>query len=505
MSGWPEHPAVHEVFTWVWLDGLGQAAGHPVTLDGVPEHAWDELAPPGIDAVWLMGVWERSDAGAAIARQHPAMRADAESALPGLVDDDIVGSAYCVRDYRVDPRLGGDRGLAAARARLAERGVRLVLDLVPNHVAPDHRWVSEHPEYFVLGTPDDIVQDPDAFVQVGDHVIARGRDPYFPAWPEVLQLDASHPGLRRAMADLVVGLTDRCDGLRCDMAMLLLDDVVARTWGDRISGDLDDDLAAGFWPQVIGAARAARPDFVFWAEAYWGLEPALLESGFDACYDKELYDRVVLGGSAPEIRSHLAASVTSGDRAVRFVENHDEPRAASLLARERHLAALVTTFTLPGVALLHEGEADGRRVHVPVTLGRRPTEQPDPALRAGVADLLGAVDAGVRTGEWQLAEVEGWPDNHSSEQLAAWTWTSMSSRHLVVVNLGDQPADGRVRLPWADLGPGTVGLVDLLTGVAYTRDGDELSSDGLYVARGGFGAHVFRLDEPSGEDQSNAP
>ena len=331
-----------------------------------------------------MGVWERSPLGAAIARSTPSMVEPQRAALDDATDADVVGSAYCIRDYVVDPRLGGDEALAAARAALAARGVRLVLDFVPNHVAPDHPWVRSRPELFVHGSRDDLERDPASFLEIDGRVFARGRDPYFPAWPEVAPARciqccvASRPPPNSSPA-----LTDRCDGLRCDMAMLMLDDVFHRTWGDRasghrMSGPPAPDGGRGYWPTVIGAARAIRPDFAFWAEAYWDLEPVLLDQGFDACYDKRLYDLLVRRAPAGEVRAHVAAPPELQRRTVRFVENHDEPRAAAVFDGAQHRAALVSVFTLPGVALLHEGEADGRRVRVPVTLGRRPLESPIP-------------------------------------------------------------------------------------------------------------------------------
>ena len=236
MKPWPSDPLLHEIFTWVWLADLSERYGRTVSLGDVPDEVWDDVARAGIDAVWLMGVWERSPVGAAIARSNPSMRASQREALPDGNDADVVGSAYCVRSYTCDPGLGGEAGLAAARAALAARGVRLVLDLVPNHVAPDHPWVTEHPEYFITGTEDDLVHNPSSFLELEGTVFACGRDPYFPAWPEVLQLDASSPELRAAMASLVAGLVTRCDALRCDMAMLVLDDVIERTWGRRAEG-----------------------------------------------------------------------------------------------------------------------------------------------------------------------------------------------------------------------------------------------------------------------------
>ncbi|MBS1119235.1 MAG: alpha amylase [Deltaproteobacteria bacterium] len=492
------NPIVHEIFTWVWLADLSSLHGREITLGNVPDEVWDDVARPGIDFVWLMGVWKRSPLGAQIARTHPSMQAAHRAALPGLADADVVGSAYCVADYVVDRRLGGESGLALARAALARRGVRLVLDLVPNHVAPDHPWVHDHPEFFIEGTPADLAREPHAYLQIGDRVLACGRDPYFPAWPEVLQLDASHVGLRAAMVELVAGLTRRCDGVRCDMAMLVLDDVFARTWGDRASGGPHPDGGRGYWPRIIGATRHVRPDFAFWAEAYWDLEPVLLEQGFDACYDKRLYDRLVQGSvegaiDVASVRAHLGADLGHQRRTIRFVENHDEPRAASLLDPAAHRAALAAVFTLPGIALLHEGEADGRRIRIPVTLGRRPAEPPDLELRAFVALLLAALAGGMRRGVWSLAPIRGWPDNASAERLLGWTWTAADHRHLVVVNPTAARADGRVGIPWTDLEGRTIRLDDLLSGQRFEREGGPLASDGLYVALEGHGVHCFQV------------
>jgi Alpha amylase, catalytic domain len=490
-TGWPRNPVVHEIFTWVWLADLGRATGRAMTLADVPDDVWDDVARPGIDAVWLMGVWERSPSGAAIARSEPSMVDAQRAALDDATDDDVVGSAYCIRDYVVDPRLGGDDALAVARAALAARGVRLVLDFVPNHVAPDHPWVRSRPELFVLGSRDDLERDRRSFLEVDGRVFARGRDPYFPAWPEVLQLDASSGALRAAVAELVVGLTDRCDGLRCDMAMLMLDDVFHRTWGNRASGGPTPDGGRGYWPTVIGAAKAVRPDFAFWAEAYWDLEPVLLDQGFDACYDKRLYDLLARRAPAGDVRAHVAGDPARQRHTVRFVENHDEPRAAAVFNGAEHRAALVTVFTLPGVALLHEGEADGRRVRVPVTLGRRPAESPDEELRGFVDRLLAALAGGLREGDWTLMSVEGWPDNRSAERLAAWAWAGDEARHLIVVNLSGERADGTIRPGWSDL-PAEVVFDDLLSGERYGRDGSQIVADGLYVSLDGHAVHLLR-------------
>ncbi|MFJ8137500.1 alpha-amylase [Streptomyces sp. NPDC096013] len=490
MTAWPEHPVIYEINTLIWLRELSTRYGRTVTLGEVPDPAWDEVALPGVDAVWLMGVWERSPAGLEIALRDEGLQASFRAALPDLRPEDVVGSPYCVRDYVVDASLGGPEGLAAARAQLAARGVRLILDYVPNHVAPDHPWLTERPGCLVQGTQDDLARDPAAYLEAGGKVFARGRDPYFAPWPDVVQLNAFSEELRTAAVDTLAAIADQADGVRCDMAMLLMTDVFTKTWGERAGTAPSED----FWPYTIPRVRARHPDFLFVAEAYWDLEWALQQQGFDHCYDKRLYDRLLHEG-AESVRGHLQADVGYQRGLVRFLENHDEPRAAASLSPERERVAAVTIATLPGATLWHEGQFEGRRVRPPVFLARRPEEPVDKELQAFQHQLLAAVaSSGMRSeGEWQLLDCTGWPDNPTHENLVAWSWTTASGRHLVVVNLSEQPAQGRVRLRWTDLRGGTRQLTELLDDMTYERDGDELVDPGLFVALEGLRRHVVTV------------
>ena len=233
MDKWPAHPVIYEINTWVWLYELSRRYQTPITLANVPDAEWDLITACSPDAVWLMGVWERSPRGREIASTNESFLTSCCEALPDFTLDDLVGSPYCVRRYRVDQHLGGPEGLAGARRQLAQRGARLILDLVPNHVAPDHPWVQEHPDYFIQGTPEDFSSAPQAFLPVGDRLLAHGRDPYFPPWPDVIQVNAFAPGYRQALSDTLLELAGQCDGVRCDMAMLLINRIFRQTWGER--------------------------------------------------------------------------------------------------------------------------------------------------------------------------------------------------------------------------------------------------------------------------------
>ena len=491
ITGWPDQPVIYEVNTAVWLGGLSRTAGRRLTLADVGATDWDAVTPAGIDAVWLMGVWERSPAGLVLANANTGLRASFREALPDLRDEDIIGSPYCVRRYVVDTAFGGPEALAAARGALAARGVRLLLDYVPNHVAPDHPWVTSDPQLFVQGDDHDIQADPAGWIQAAGHVLAHGRDPYFPPWPDVVQLDAFSPALRAATAQTLAGIADQCDGIRCDMAMLMINQVFAKTWGGRTG----PEPAEEFWPTVIGELRTRHPETVLVAEAYWDMEWILQQHGFNFCYDKRLYDRII-SEDASAVRGHLRADLGYQSRLLRFLENHDEPRIASRLPRDAERAAAVAVAALPGATLWHDGQFEGLRVRPPVFLARRPDEPQDLDLARWYRRLLATVASHrVRQGAWQLLEASGWPDNQSCRNLVAWSWSGDDGgdRHVVVVNLSGHLAQGRIPLPWGDLPSRSWHLTDLLAERAFERDGVELADPGLFVALEPWRYHLLAM------------
>ena len=474
---WPARPIIYEINTWVWLTDLSRQYKRTITLGTVPSEEWDAIAGLGVDAVWLMGVWERSPAGIRIASENAGLQADFRQALPDYTPADNVGSGYCVHRYIVDQHLGGPDGLATARQMLAQRGLRLILDFVPNHVATDHPWAITHPEYFVQGTLDDLAQTSGEFFEAGGTVIANGRDPYFPPWTDVAQLNAFSPILRQVITETLISIAEQCDGMRCDMAMLLINSIFKRTWGSRVG----EPPSVEYWSEMINSVRVKYPNVLFMAEAYWDLEWDLQQLGFDYCYDKRLYDRLI-HDNAESVRLHLSAGLDYQDKLTRFIENHDEPRAASTFSPEKECAAAVILMTLPGAKLLYEGQLEGRKVRPLVFLARRPIEPIDKDLQAFYHQLLTAMkQADLRGGEWQLCERSGWPDNSSYINLVAWCWGQNESRYVVVVNFSENQSQARIHLPWDNLAGKTCQLTDVLNGNVFQRDGNEIHSSGLYV------------------------
>jgi len=495
MNPWPKYPVIYEVNTWAWLNELGQKYGRRVDLGAVPPEEWEYFSGLEIDALWFMGVWERSEAGIEIALRQEDQLAEYQRALPDFARKDVVGSPYCVRRYAVDEQLGGPRGLAVAREELAKRGIRLLLDFVPNHTAQDSPWICSHPEYFIQGDGDDLAKDPLAFFEAkvsgsnGRVVFACGRDPFFPPWQDVAQVNAFNPGLRRASVETLWSILEQCDGIRCDMAMLLMNAVFEKTWGGR-AGEVP---VKQYWVEIIDEVRRRFPAAVFIAEAYWDLEWELMQQGFDFCYDKRLYDRLV-SGTAGEIRLHLLADMTFQNRLLRFIENHDEPRAAAAFSPRRERCAAVALTTLPGAKLIHDGQIEGRRVKVPVALGRRPLEKPQTSLQSFYHRLLNITGSECfHDGQWKLCDQTGWPDNASWMDILVWCWAKQEERYLIAVNLSDHRSQALIQIPWQDIGGATWKLTDVLSGIEYTRDGDQMRISGLYVDLESWGWHFFRF------------
>ncbi len=482
-----KRPRIYEINAFAWLRELSLVHGYEVTLGNIPSRAYNALAELHMDAVWLMGVWERSPAGAGIIEKNSDLVNEFRRILADYSSSDMTGSPYCVHRYAVDAALGGERGLTAARKELAKRGIGLILDYVPNHVAPDHPWVGEHPEYFIRGSLQDLASDPASYMEIGGNVFARGRDPYFPPWPDVLQLNAFHPGLRRAACSTLRGIAQLCDGLRCDMAMLMMNDVFARTWGHQAGPCPADE----FWIGVIGEVKRDKPHVLFLAEAYWDLEWDLMKQGFDYCYDKRLYDRLI-SDAAESVRLHLQAKGEYQERLVRFIENHDEPRAAEAFPAGRLQAAAVAGTTLPGAKLFHHGQFEGLKVKLPVFLTRRPFEEVDGELSAFYVRLLDVIDLPVlRMGSWRLLERSGWPDNTSFMNLVSWCWQKDGEICLIVVNLSECPSQARVHISGVDLAGRTLVMKDLMSGKVYEGSGNETAEIGLYVDLGPWAYHVL--------------
>ena len=437
---WPQHPFILEINTWTWLRSLSPHQQNAYTLQTVPLSVLDELIEP-FDVIWLMGVWRRSPLAREVALQREDLQDAYHRSLPDFSPEDVLGSPYAVYDYSVAPQLGGLKGLKRIRRALQKRGKLLLLDFVPNHVAPDHPWIQTNPDFLLQGSPYDMSTNPHDFFRKGERIFAHGKDPAFPAWLDTLQLNSFSEAYRQEAIHELKEIAAFCDGVRCDMAMLMMNHIFRKTWNERGGHPLHHE----FWVDIISAVKQVFPEFKFLAEVYWDLGWQLQQQGFDYCYDKRLYERL-LYENVGSIKSHLHAEWDYQSKLVRFVENHDEARAAAAFGTQRSLAAAAISLTLPGARLFHDGQQNGKRMKFPVELGRAPQEPVQADIRDFYQRFLRHLSAEMKKdGEWRLFHIDGQDYWHSP--FIAYVWDYGRTMLLVMVNYSDQPRDGCIALP----------------------------------------------------------
>lgn len=492
-----KHPLLYEINTRCWLRELSDRHLRAITLAEIPEEEFTRWLRLGFTHIWLMGVWTTGARAREIALTVPDLRCAYDEVLPGWTDADVAGSPYAIADYSVPAILGGEAGLKQFRARLKQRGLKLILDFVPNHLGVDHPWVADRPEVFVQSK-----KPVDGTFEVatpkGKRWIAHGKDPYFPGWTDTAQVDYRRTGARDAMQDLLLSVAAKCDGVRCDMAMLLLNEVMARTWAHLPSPE--PPPASEFWSDAIPVVKQAQPGFLFMAEVYWGLEGKLQSLGFDYTYDKALYDDLIWRHPAEAQQKLLAHPTGYLARSVHFLENHDEPRVAEKLSAPENRAAALAMLGLPGMRFIHEGQLTGAKLKLPVQLGRRPVEPAGPEVQPAYEKLLTTLKrTAVGQGEGKLlAPRAAWEGNPSAQNFIVVQWQIKAPAFdLVVVNLAGSRSQCFVPMDIPDLAAHHWTMTDLLGTERYERVGSDIAQQGLYLDLPPHGAQVFHF-EPKG-------
>ncbi|MBI4323940.1 MAG: alpha-amylase [Chloroflexi bacterium] len=473
------HPLLYEINTRCWLRELSEKAGERIRLGNVSEtefHQWRKL---GFTHIWLMGVWKTGPLCRQHALHHWKQQKLSDASLAEFHQEDVLGSPYAIAEYQVAGRLGGETGLKEFRRKLHHHGLRLILDFIPNHLGLDHPWISARPELFVQSR----AGRKEAFAMqstLEKKWFAHGKDPYFPAWTDTVQLDYRRAETRSAMIEALQSVASRCDGVRCDMAMLLLNDVFAKTW-QEFPGP-DQAPATEFWAEAIAAVKRRHPQLLFLAEVYWGLEARLQKVGFDFTYDKRFYDHLLSRNPAQACQHIRNAEPEFISRSAHFLENHDEPRIASRLSLPEHRAAGLLLLGLPGMRLLHEGQLAGARRFTPVQMGRRLPEPPQSEITALYEKMLALIQAtAIGRGHANvLMPRRVRADNPTAENIVVVQWQSVGPAFdLVAVNLASHRSQCYVQPSVPGWAEHNWQMHDLLGKENGTRHGRDAQLGGL--------------------------
>lgn len=486
------NPAIYEINTRVWIRRFDTESKR-ATLSDVPDSYWDNLKEKGIDYIWLMGIWKTNEEAVKKYCFEENLIPEYTRALKDWREEDIIGSPYAIDRYEVNYRIGDEEEVKALRDKLHSRGMKLFLDFVPNHFHAESSLIDIVPDIFLNVNEETYQRDPHTFYKPFEdgRVLAHGRDPFFPAWLDTAQINYYAPSAREFMINNLQKIAAMCDGVRCDMSILVLNNVFQNTWGGALEVSGYKKPETEFWPEAISSVKNEHPEFIFLAEAYWDLEFTLQQLGFDYTYDKKLTDRLAVN-HIQGIHDHLSGETEYQKKSARFIENHDERRSFVLFGKERVKAAAAIISTLPGMRFYYDGQFEGKKIKLPVQLGREPKEPVQPCIKELYDRILSITREEIfKNGDWTLLEPgKSWYNNETYANLLAWEWRCGNERRLIVINYSDTLSTCRLKLDISGY-PENIVFKDLMNDQSYLRSGEEIVSEGLYIELKPYQSHIF--------------
>lgn len=484
---------LYEINTRIWLKRFGG----DTKLNSIPDEAFKEIFYLGFEAIWLMGVWKTCNNLIDTCCFSPDLITSYNKALKDWEKKDVIGSPYSIDCYELNSSLGKMSDLLDLKEKLNSIGLKLILDFIPNHFGADSSFIKTNPEIFLEGDEDLLLKDKLTFFKPEGcaKVFIHGRDPFFLPWTDTIQINYFNPAARKFMIQQLFNITGYCDGVRCDMAMLPLNNVFYNTWLGVLNRFGYKRIEEEFWKEAIREIKKKYPDFIFLAETYWDLEYQLQKLGFDFTYDKQLTDRLVTGDVA-NIKSHLFADNDYQMKSIRFIENHDEERAVTKFGKERSMAAAVVMSTIKGLKLYYDGQLEGWKAKLPVQLGREPEERTSLRIKNYYQKILEITkDEIFREGNWTMIEpIPAGEGNISFHNFFTWIWDYKNNLRIVIINYSPVTAQCRLRI-LLDSEKEYITLIDLLTGDEYLRSVKEMGTLGLFIELKGYHSHIFSIKD----------
>jgi len=486
------NPRILELNTRVWLKKKNYKS-----VNEIPDSVIDEWKELGFNFIWLMGIWKTNKDIVAQYCFEPDLVQSYTNALKDWKTEDVIGSPYAIDCYEINPELATESDLLSLKKRLNEKGIGLILDFVSNHLSIGSRLVKENKEIFLPADEYLFRNDPYTFFKSpynSKEYFAHGRDPLFPPWKDTIQINFYSTEARKFLIDTLNSISNLCDGVRCDMAMLSLNNIFYNTWIGALKKYGYEKPEKEFWTEAITSLKSSKPEFVFIAEAYWDLEWQLQQLGFDFTYDKRLLDR--LGSSdVRSIKDHLRAEKDFQIKSVRFIENHDEERAAAKLGKDKSLAAATVISTIQGMILYHDGQFEGKKIKLPVQLAREPFEKEDDRIKKFYYKLLRITsDIIFRNGEWTMLDpTPSANSDFSFENFLIWQWKFENRLMIVAINYSNTTSRCRVKFE-TPKDKMILNLNDVLNSVSYERSVEEINERGLYIELKPFCSHIFAIN-----------
>lgn len=484
---------IYEINTRVWLRRFDENNTH-ATLKDVPKEYWQKLNELGMEYVWLMGIWKTNESVIKEYCFEPGLVNEYNKALRDFKEEDVIGSPYAIDSYQINPSIATEDDLLELKEYLNSLGIKLIIDFISNHFSVHSSLIETNPELFLSTSEDFYHRDSHTYFKSkyhDDKVFAHGRDPFFPAWLDTIQLNYFNSATRRFMIDTLKRLTHLCDGVRCDMAMLSLNNVFDNTWSGVLSAGQYHKPSKEFWEECISEVKNVNEKFTFIGEAYWDLEWELQRLGFDYTYDKKLLDRLKVG-QISELKAHLMAEKEFQYKSIRFIENHDEERAITLLGSDKSKAATVIMSTIPGMKLYHDGQFEGKRIKLPAQLGREQNEKVNQCTYDFYKKLLRITNSEIfKYGKWEMVDcTSAWEGSRTFNNFLIWKIAFNQRNRIVVVNYSREVSQCRVSLNLSQYPP-KFKLKDILNSKTYYRKTEDVMKEGLFIELGPYKCHIF--------------
>ena len=472
-----------EITTRPYLYKLAQKLGKTkMTIRDIPASEFDSWKEKGFNWVWFMGVWQVGKVGVEHDKVDSGCISGYDVNCPGWTTDDVIGSPYAIVKYEVNVEIGTEEDLIWLRNQLKARGMKLMLDFVPNHSAIDSPLVQEKPNFYIR-------RPAGAYntKRFSDNGFAYGCAQWCDPWTDTYQYNYFDQEFREHQINVLKKIASLADGARCDMSHVVLRDAFYDYWKEELTAYGYQKIDKEFWQEATEAVKAVYPDFKFLAESYGDNEAKLVSLGFDYAYDKVPYDKLTYQDPAGFIQQIWNRNDEYKSHMCFFTENHDEKRAISNFFGNYYAAnaAAAALLTLPGMRFFNQDQWFGPKYKIDVHLRRAPDEQPNQVCVQFYEKLFNILKMNcMRNGKFTQLNCEG-------AAIPAWKYVLGDERILVTVNFGSGRMCGSIKLDDAPYGD-NIPVQELISGETYYRNGNELRNNGLYVILDQYQVQIFK-------------
>ena len=478
-----KHPILYEINTRPWLYELSKKYNKSITkIKDIPLNEFDYLSENGIDIIWMMGVWKLGEYGLKFDR-----KLDFSFVLPDFTENDIIGSPYSITEYICNPEIGTNEDLIWLRKELNSRNIKLMLDFVPNHSAIDAP-TSSNPKLYIRAPKNK--SNLERYTDSG-FAFARYNNNIKP-WKDVIQFNYWEKETRKIMKDNLMTVLSFADGVRCDVAGLLLNDVIEKNWKEELDYWGYKRPETEFWELALNEAKNKYKDVIFLAEVYDEKQIDLLTKlGFTYTYNKDLLEK--LKGDSNEVNAYIkSVKEEYWMHSANFVENHDENRAVyNMGSIEKAQAAGTIAITIGGMIFINHGQWNGYKNKLDVHLRRGYDEMENDEIKKYYKKLMRIVQDPAFTGEKMtiIENIEG----DKKYDFVSYIREKEESYYLIVVNYSN--SFGCSKIPIFNLkGKGECSLREVIYDREYIRNADNIRNEGLIICLSPWESQIFKYN-----------